>query len=399
MMELLSVYYTEPCLLFPSSSSSSCNLNMRFVSTNSKSSRSKQFVSIKRTRLVCSSMSSSSRRDSLQGETSGSLAGSDQYVNFLGEGYSTNYVVGGRTESSTIDDSVKKILIPGLPQQDFNGDSGSPITSCFWEWKPKLTVHYEKSGMENVDAPALLLLPGFGVGSFHYEKQLKDLGRQYRVYALDFLGQGMSLPTEDPTPSAKGGEDTSAQEKDSPWANELVYSMDLWKDQVTHFIEEPVYVVGNSLGGYVSLYFAACNPELVKGVTLLNATPFWADPRSIAEILKQVYADHSTDVDTVFSRIIKTTEHPAAAASLLQSCLLLKHKFHLTALSRCKLNDVPICLMYGKEDPWVMPIWGSQVKRKVPEAPYYQITPAGHCPHDEVPEVVNYLLRGWSDNP
>ena len=34
-------------------------------------------------------------------------------------------------------------------------------------------------------------------------------------------------------------------------------------------------MVGNSLGGYVALYFAACNPELVKGVTLLNATPFW----------------------------------------------------------------------------------------------------------------------------
>ena len=40
-------------------------------------------------------------------------------------------------------------------------------------------------------------------------------------------------------------------------------------------IGEPVYLVGNSLGGYVALYFAACNPQLVKGVTLLNATPFW----------------------------------------------------------------------------------------------------------------------------
>ncbi|XP_026415840.1 uncharacterized protein LOC113311210 [Papaver somniferum] len=70
-------------------------------------------------------------------------------------------------------------------------------------------------GTENVDAPALLLLPGFGVGSFHYEKQLKDLGQKYRVYALDFLGQGMSLPTEDPTPSAKGGEDVSSKGKDS----------------------------------------------------------------------------------------------------------------------------------------------------------------------------------------
>ena len=32
--------------------------------------------------------------------------------------------------------------------------------------------------------------------------------------------------------------------------------------------------MGNSL--YVALYFAAaCNRQLVKGVTLLNATPFW----------------------------------------------------------------------------------------------------------------------------
>lgn len=40
-----------------------------------------------------------------------------------------------------------------------------------------------------------------------------------------------------------------------------------------------------------------------------------SDPRSIAEVLKQVYADHSTKVDNVFSRILETTQHPAAAAS------------------------------------------------------------------------------------
>ena len=57
------------------------------------------------------------------------------------------------------------------------------------------------------------------------------------------------------------------------------------------------------------------------------------------------------------------------------------------------MNDVPICLMYGKEDPWVKPVWGIQVKRQVPEAPYYEISPAGHCPHDEVPEVCSLVLR------
>ncbi|KAF6151097.1 hypothetical protein GIB67_042432 [Kingdonia uniflora] len=142
------------------------------------------------------------------------------------------------------DDLITKVLIPGLPDEP-NGDCGSPISSCFWEWKPKFSVHYEKSGTKNVNSPPILFLPGFGVGSFHYEKQLKDLGREYRVWALDFLGQGMSLPTENPTPFAITEGSSLDQdlvwgfgEQTEPWANELVYSIDLWKDQVHHFVEE-----------------------------------------------------------------------------------------------------------------------------------------------------------------
>ncbi|KAK3223886.1 hypothetical protein Dsin_010911 [Dipteronia sinensis] len=302
---------------------------------------------------------------------------------------------------------------------------------------------------ENVSSPAVLFLPGFGVGSFHYENQLKDLGRVYRVWAIDFLGQGMSLPFENPAPSSKEGR--TMERKDhllglgdeaEPWANELVYSMDLWRDRVCYFIEhvirEPVYVVGNSLGGFVAVYFAACNPHLVKGDTLLNANPFWgflpnptrsprlakifpwcgtfplpesvrklleviwqmiSNPESTAEVLKQVYADHSTNVDIVFSRILETTQHPAAAASF--ALIMFAPQGQLSfgeALSRCKMNGVPICLKYGKEDPWEKPVLGLQVKKQLPEAPYYEISPADHCPHDEVPEVVNYLLRGWIKN-
>ncbi|KAJ6802785.1 pheophytinase, chloroplastic isoform X1 [Iris pallida] len=345
------------------------------------------------------------------------------------------------------DDEAIKVLIPGLPDGS-NGNHSSQINSCFWEWKPKLSVHYDKSGSENLGGPALLFLPGFGVGSFHYKKQLKDLGRHYRVWALDFLGQGMSLPSEDPAPVkhriGSAGSDMfwGFGEESEPWAKELVYSADLWTDQVHHFIEqvigEPVYIVGNSLGGYVALSYAACNPKLVKGVTLLNATPFWGflpnsirsprlskilpwagtfplppsvrrltefvwqkirDPNSIAGILKQVYANHSTNIDKVFSRIIETTEHPAAAASF--ASIMFAPQGQLTfqeAITRCQLQNVPICLMYGKEDPWVRPAWGLSVKSVLPEAPYYEISPAGHCPHDEVPEVVNYLLRGWIKN-
>ncbi|KAM1556058.1 hypothetical protein PS2_039470 [Malus domestica] len=368
----------------------------------------------------------------------------------LSSGSSNGFVIGADEDANVSEtaESVTKVSIPGLPDES-KGEFGAPVSSCFWEWKPKFNVHYEKAGCENLGSPPVLFLPGFGVGSFHYEKQMKDLGRDFRVWAIDFLGQGRSLPFEDPAPrkSEEGmsdGQDLAwgFGEKPEPWASELVYSIDLWQDQVRYFIEEvigePVYIAGNSLGGFVALYFAACNPHLVKGVTLLNATPFWgflpnpirsprlakifpsagsfplpasvrkiteilwqkiSDPQSIAEVLKQVYADHSTNIDKVFSRILETSEHPAAAASLASIMLAPQGRLSFKeALARCQMNNIPICLMYGKEDPWVKPIWGLQVKQQVPEAPYYEISPAGHCPHDEVPEVVNYLLRGWINN-
>ncbi|XP_022876638.1 pheophytinase, chloroplastic-like isoform X1 [Olea europaea var. sylvestris] len=375
----------------------------------------------------------------------------DEHINsrVSGETYSS-FVLDGEEGVNNVTGrgkSVSMVLIPSLPDES-NGDYVAPISSSSSEWKPKLTVHYEKSGSENVDSPPLLFLPGFGVGSFHYEKQLKDLGRDFRAWAIDFLGQGMSLPCEDPTFGSNGGDKLESDRQDiiwgfgdetETWAEELVYSVDLWRDQVSYFIEEvikePVYLVGNSLGGFVAIYFAACYPQLVKGVTLLNATPFWgffpnpvryprlsrlfpwagtfplpsivrklteilwqkiSNPRSIEQILDQVYVDHATKVDKVFSRIIETTQHPAAAASFASILFAPQGQLSFNeALSRCRMNNLPICLLYGKEDPWVKPIWGLQVKRQVPEAPYYEISPAGHCPHDEVPEVVNFLLRGW----
>nr|POE44657.1 pheophytinase, chloroplastic [Quercus suber] len=157
------------------------------------------------------------------------------------------YVIDGKEDARDISkpgESETKVVIPGMPDES-NGESSAAVSSCFWEWKPKFNVHYEKSGCEKATSPPVLFLPGFGVGSFHYEKQLKDLGRDFRVWAIDFLGQGMSLPSENPTPGSSEG--NTLERKDSawgfgdetePWASELVYSIDLWQDQVRYFIEE-----------------------------------------------------------------------------------------------------------------------------------------------------------------
>ena len=41
-------------------------------------------------------------------------------------------------------------------------------------------------------------------------------------------------------------------------------------------IKRPVYIAGNSLGGFLSVGLAALHGEWVRGCILLNPTPFWA---------------------------------------------------------------------------------------------------------------------------
>ena len=245
------------------SSASCCNvINLRGASVHKSSGSSQPKLPGSRKRILCAKIdcklgsSGYSNLDHFctknhdQHEGSRSLPAFERFSNVhpkaLGDSYD-GYVLDGKEgvgDTSERRDLITRILIPGLPD-DSNDDSGARISSCFWEWKPKLTVHYEKAGSENVNSPPVLFLPGFGVGSFHYEKQLKDLGHDFRVWAVDFLGQGMSLPCEDPAPQSK--EELDSERKDfswgfgdetEPWANELVYSIDLWRDQVRYFIEQ-----------------------------------------------------------------------------------------------------------------------------------------------------------------
>uniref|UniRef100_A0A7I4D1T7 AB hydrolase-1 domain-containing protein n=1 Tax=Physcomitrium patens TaxID=3218 RepID=A0A7I4D1T7_PHYPA len=324
---------------------------------------------------------------------------------------------------------------------------GATIASHIWEWRHRWNIHYECAGMENTNAPAMLLLPGFGVGSFHYHQQLRDLGQEYRVWAIDFLGQGKSWPSHDPAPeeaeevveevlegqvNSKKIRHWSLGKNPEPWAEGLVYSVDTWRDQVHAFIEKviggPVYIVGNSLGGYVGSYFAATNPELVKGVTLLNATPFWAftpnsrrypllskltpwggllpvpifakaiirfwwdllrNPSTIRNMLGAVYANRSAINKKLITQIIEATDHPAAFAAFASIVFAPRaHTDFGENLISLKERRMPMCMIYGKEDPWVVPFWGQRAKQRNPDAIYYELSPAGHCPHHEAPEVL-----------
>ena len=88
--------------------------------------------------------------------------------------------------------------------------------SQWWDWKYNSRIHYRQQGSSG---PCILLVHGFGVGSFHFEQLIQKLSSAYQVWAVDLLGQGMSWPAVAPAPG-------------EPWLN--VLSWHTHKHDLTH---------------------------------------------------------------------------------------------------------------------------------------------------------------------
>ncbi|KAK9129846.1 hypothetical protein Sjap_010333 [Stephania japonica] len=54
----------------------------------------------------------------------------------------------------------------------------------------------------------------------------------------------------------------------------------------------------------------------------------------------------------------------------------------------------PLLLLWGDLDPWVGPAKAIRIKEFYPKTSLVSLQ-AGHCPHDEVPEIVNSALINW----
>lgn len=54
----------------------------------------------------------------------------------------------------------------------------------------------------------------------------------------------------------------------------------------------------------------------------------------------------------------------------------------------------PLLLVWGDLDPWVGPAKANRIKEFYPKTSLVNLQ-AGHCPHDEVPELVNRALLDW----
>ncbi len=276
----------------------------------------------------------------------------------------------------------------------------------FWTWQG-YKIQYTVMGT----GKPLVLVHGFGACMGHWRKNIPALANAgYQVFAIDLLGFGGS----DKAP--------------------INYTIEVWvellKDFWTAHIQEPTVFIGNSIGALISLMTVAEHSEIAAGAVLINSAgglshrPHELNPplrivmsafnklvnhpitgtfvfnrvrqkHQIRRTLYQVYRDRQAVTDELVDMLYTPSCDPGAQKVFTS---ILTAPPGPTPVELLPKVQHPLLVIWGADDPWT-PITGTKIYEQAREnGKDIKIVPipgAGHCPHDEVPDVVNSQIVEW----
>jgi len=255
---------------------------------------------------------------------------------------------------------------------------------------------------------AILFIHGFASSSYHWRYNLPAFSENYDTYAIDLIGFGnSSKPTI------------------------LNYTIALWSEQVTEFIDriikKPCILVGNSLGAYISIYAATSSPSLnqkIKGVILINpviisrSKPNIRVPKiftksiikgyfqimkrrqSIHYFFRLLYPIFPERIDDLIIDSIENPSNNINASDVFYGIVkenIINPIVFIEDIVENLDPKIPILLIYGTRDPWIS---RQSMDYFLELRPNTQINnvPAGHCPQDEIPEIVNPIIESFMTN-
>jgi pimeloyl-ACP methyl ester carboxylesterase len=225
----------------------------------------------------------------------------------------------------------------------------------------------------------ILLLTGLGSKRLAWYNQLPEFGRQYRTIALDYRDVGDS----DPSPQT--------------------YSIRDQADDVAKFLEvlgiERTFVVGISMGGFISLEFTLNYPQLVEKLVLVSTsggglTHVPASPRIWGVMLRRGQGEVGEMARVVYSQIMApgfAASHPEVMDTIIKiaryrpmSREVYARQFRacLTHNAAGRLNQIaiPTLVIHGDKDPLVPLPNGRRLANKINGAKFIIYPDVGHIP-------------------
>lgn len=252
------------------------------------------------------------------------------------------------------------------------------------------------SWVEAGDGPPLLLVHGLMTSAYSWRYVASDLARKYRVIAVDLPGAGQSgAPDLDQSPQSL------ARVLDA-----FVQALGLAK----------TYVVGNSMGGYVCLWWSLEHPERFERLLIMHS-PGFPEPRLYAlhailslrlsrPLFRWLTRDHEqfalTNVhyrnEALKSReetreYAGWTSSPERLELFRRNLLQTMDPWRMRALpaaiaaQRAAGRLVPMRLLWSRADPLVPPKFGPRYQRLLPEAELVWVDDSSHFLHVDTPQA------------
>jgi pimeloyl-ACP methyl ester carboxylesterase len=269
--------------------------------------------------------------------------------------------------------------------------------------------------------PPIVFVHGLGGSHLNWCRVGPQLAAGRRAVALDLHGFGL-------TPGLRANSTVQANAR----------LLDRWMQRV---VGEPVILVGNSMGGLISILETTANPSQIKGLVLIDPAlplpprkPDWqvsgqfllyATPglgefavakllasvspeKGVQQLVQLCFADPSrADPELIRAEVaLSTKRHPAtpAQAAARARIFLAAARSLLRVLSRrqryAKMMagiDVPVLLIGGEDDRLVPVAAMRQAAARNPRWESVILPGVGHTPMLEVPDAVTGIIQDWLD--
>jgi pimeloyl-ACP methyl ester carboxylesterase len=285
--------------------------------------------------------------------------------------------------------------------------------SCNWSGG---TLHYKIYG----EGQPLVLLHGFGEDSSIWNRQVALLQHHCQLIIPDLPGTGNSLWSivkgEWLMPKGlrlEANEEQQTNSRLTSHVSPVTPSIDDLADSIYHLlIQENIsscYLLGHSMGGYITLAFAEKYPRLLRGFGLIHSTAF-ADSeekkknrmRGI-ELMEQYggYSFLKTTIPNLFGEAFKKN-NPEAVEQLIKQAAGLStpslQAYYYAMMNRpdrtevLKSNPLPVLFVMGTEDV-AAPLNDVLQQTNLPLISYIHILGGvGHMGMWESTERLNELL-------
>jgi pimeloyl-ACP methyl ester carboxylesterase len=247
------------------------------------------------------------------------------------------------------------------------------------------------------DAPAILLLHGFGSSLHTWEDWSGPLSVDHRVIRLDLPGCGLSPP--DPT-----GDYTDAR------------SIAVLLALMDRLGVAKASVVGNSMGGRIAWTFAAEHPERVDKLILISPDGFESpgfeygrkpDVPSTVRLMRYVlpkplvkmslapaYGDPKVMTDDLATRYYDLMRAPGVRDAMIAR---MEQSMRFDPVPRLERIRAPTLLLWGEEDRMIPFANAADYVKAIPGAKLVPLPGVGHLPQEEAPqrslEIVRDFLR------